>query len=142
MSIYFICYDLVTGEIISQKGVAYEEEIVMNTPEGQGIVLGEWDWQTHYVDIELSVPVLKPTVPEMTEASYDLSLLPAGASLVVTDPVGMETPIPAQEDTLELMDPGEWKVRVIDLPFPWIGFETVVVVSEPEPVEEPLGEET
>ena len=126
----FICYDLITGEILSQKGVPYEDEILPNVPEGCGHVLGEWDYQSYYVD--MGIPVLKPNVPVMVGATYDLSLLPAGSSLVITDPVGVDTIVDAQVDTLELTDPGTWYVRTDQLPFPWLGFETTIVI---EPVE-------
>lgn len=127
MSIYFICYDTGTGEITSQKGVAYEEEILPNVPAGRGHILGEWDHEIYHVDLVLEIPVLRPNIPVMVGATYDLSLLPAGSSLVITDPVGVETVIEAQVDTLELIDPGSWKVRS-DAPFPWINFDTEVTV--------------
>lgn len=86
---------------------------------------GEFDGADYYVIGGVATP--RPPVPPMTEATYDLSELPAGSSLIVTDPLGVETVIESQEDTLELMDVGVWKVRS-DAPFPWINFDVEITV--------------
>jgi len=121
---YFI---LETGEIIRINDVAEDSEIPMNQPEGCSFVQGEYDPEDWYVEPILQAPTARPMVPDMYISTYDLNLLPVGATLTITDENGFETVIPAQDDTLELTDAGAYKVHS-DSPFPHIDFNVEVIV--------------
>lgn len=126
--IKFVLFDTETGEITSNKTVLDGDEMAANVPEGRGVLVGSYDPATHYVDRAGPVALLRPVVPVMQGATYDLAQLPSGANLVVIDPVGFSTDVAAQDDTLELTDPGEYRVRS-DCPFPYVNFEEVVTVQ-------------
>ena len=127
MSLTFSCYDTVTGEITAVKSVADETEVVLNVPEGRGHVMGELDRQSQYVDLEMHAVRARPVIAPMAGSTYDLSRLPTGSVFVITDEVGVSTEVPAQDDLLELVDPGIYRVRSRS-PFPWIDFDVEVIV--------------
>ncbi|MFT7596616.1 MAG: hypothetical protein ACI8R4_003952, partial [Paracoccaceae bacterium] len=122
-------YTLTSGEIVMISDLLGEAEVAANQPPSCGYVSGDedTDYRTQYVDLNTLVLTDKPLVPVMASGTYDLSVLAAGASLVVTDEVGVSTEVPTQADTLELTDPGSWRVRSIS-PFPWIDFDVEVIV--------------
>ncbi|MCB1365619.1 MAG: hypothetical protein KDK02_15990 [Rhodobacteraceae bacterium] len=124
--IQFTTYDLNTGRILSTKQVRSVEEVALNTPTGQGCVPAHYESKDHYVVDGAAMP--RPTISPMTGATYDLSTLPTGAKLIITDPVKHETEVAAQNDTLKLVDAGAYRVRSAS-PFPWIDFDTTVEVS-------------
>jgi len=127
MSLTFSCYDIATGEITAVKSVADETEVVLNVPEGRGHVIGELDRHSQYVDPATQAVRARPVIAPMTRSSYDLSTLPAGSMIVVTDEVGVSTEVPAQVDMLELVDVGTYQVRSRS-PFPWVDFDVEVIV--------------
>ena len=127
MNVTFSCYDTGTGEITAMKSVADETEVAINVPEGRNHVMGEMDRHSQYIDLETHAVLARPVIAPMTGASYDLSTLPTGSMIVVTDEVGVSTEVPAQADMLELTDAGSYRVRSIS-PFPWIDFDVEVVV--------------
>lgn len=92
---------------------------------GESYVSGRFMGSDHYVEDNEVLP--RPVLQPMAGAIYDLSSLPAGAKLVVTDPVGVVTEVPAQEDTLELIDAGAWRVRSVS-PFPHVDFDVEVLI--------------
>ncbi len=125
MNLTFSCYDIATGEITAVKSVANESEVVLNVPEGRGHVMGELDRYSQYVDPATQAVLARPVIAPMTGSSYDLSTLPTG-SVIVTDEVGVSTEVPAQDDMLELIDPGTYQVRSHS-PFPAIDFDVEVI---------------
>lgn len=127
MSVTFSCYDIATGEITAVKSVADETEVVLNLPEGRGHVMGELDRHAQYVDPITQTVLARPVIAPMRGASYDLSTLPIGSMIVVTDEVGVSTNVPAQDDTLELTDAGVYQVRS-QSPFPAIDFDGEMIV--------------
>lgn len=122
-------YTLKTGEITMVSDLTGWAELAINQPPSCGYVAGDDDTDraTQYVDLDRLALTDKPLVPVMETGTYDLSALARGAKLVVTDPVGVSTEVPAQEDKLELTDSGTWRVRSIS-PFPWIDFDVEVIV--------------
>ena len=127
MSLTFSCYDTVTGEITAVKSVADETEVVLNVPEGRGHVMGELDRQSQYVDPVTHAVRARPVIAPMTGVIYDLSTLPVGSAIIVTDEVDVSTEVPAQYDMLELTDPGTYRVSS-QSPFPAIDFDVEVIV--------------
>ena len=122
-------YTLATGEIVMISDLLDKGEVAANQPPSCGYVSGDddTDYRAHYVDLKTLALTDRPLVPVMLSATYDLSTLPAGSVIVVTDEVGVSTEVPAQADMLELIDPGTYRVRSIS-PFPWIDFDVEVVV--------------
>lgn len=127
MSVDATFYDTTTGELVATVVLADEAEVIQNVQSGQGYVLEELDPATQYFDLVATAPAVRPVVPVMTGATYDLSQLPAGGKIVVTDEEGATTDVPAQADTLELTDAGAYGVRS-ECPFPAIDFDTEVIV--------------
>jgi len=121
-----------TGKILDVKDLQDEVEIEQNRPTGLDSVLTteETEWQTYYVDIlaDPKVVLPRPGVPPMTVATYDLNQLQPVAKLMITDEEGFETEIAAQDDTLELTEAGVYTVRSFDSPFPFLDFETKVII--------------
>jgi hypothetical protein len=127
--IYFTCYDLITGELTSVKGVSNSDEALANVPDGRGAVSGMWETETHFVDVDGTKSVLaRPVVPVMDGPTYELSDLLEGAKLVVTDEEGFASEVLAQSDTLEIIEAGLYQVRS-ESPFPWIDFDIEVIVA-------------
>ncbi len=126
--IYFTCYDLITGEIkLVRIAQPPDEQPGDGVPDGMGWLLGTPHPDTHYIDPATVVVTERPVVPPMTGATYDLNQLSAGGVLTVTDEEDVVTEIPAQDDTLELTDPGLYQVRSVSL-FPYIDFEAEIIV--------------
>lgn len=126
--IIFSCYELGSGKFTCIKQVLGSDEMLINVPDQRGAVLGRWDTDAHYVDVLGANETLpRPVVAPMTAFTYDLATLPSGAKLVVTDVEGVSTDVPAQIDTLELIDGGTYQVKSVS-PFPYIDFEVEVIV--------------
>jgi hypothetical protein len=114
-----------TGRIVQVSDLYADAEIAMNQPAGCAFLPGDHDAGTIY--IAEGAPTPRPVVPPMAGNPYDLSLLPEGTVLVVTDEVGVSTEVPAQDERLVLTDPGTYRVRSVS-PFPWIDFAAEVTV--------------
>jgi len=80
-----------------------------------------------YYDAASGLVADRPTVPTPT-ASYDLTQLPAGTVVTVTDESGTTHQITDLSDTLTLEGPQTYRVQV-DPPFPYIAVDTTVEVA-------------
>ena len=120
-------YLTATGEIIRINDVGGDAEIPMNQPEGCSFIQGDYSPAEWYIEPLLQTPTLRPHVSVMTLATYDLNLLPGSSALTITDPEGVLTEVPAQDDTLELIDAGTYRIKSFT-PFPYIDFNTEVTV--------------
>jgi len=92
---------------------------------GETQAAGWGDPATQYVTE--SGPTDRPTIPTPT-AIYDLTQLPAGTVVTVTDESGTVYEITDLSDTLTLEGPQTYRVQV-DPPFPYIAVDTTVEVA-------------
>lgn len=80
-----------------------------------------------YYNAALDLVADRPTVTTPT-ASYDLTQLPSGTVVTVTDESGTVYAITDLSDTLTLEGPQTYRVQV-DPPFPYIAVDTTVEVA-------------
>lgn len=130
-----VCLFDQTGRIFAAMRIIRYSEIpaaLAHQAPGTGFLIGDCSPDTHYADLSgksgEAVAAARPKAALIdTGAGFDLSNLPEGGVLIVTDPVGFETRIPAADDVLELTDPGTYRIRS-DCPWPWINFDQEVAV--------------
>lgn len=114
-----------TGEILRVNEMQDAVEILETLRAGEDWIAGEFNTKTHWVNNGSAEA--RPHVPEPTGAEYDLSQLPAGAELHVTDEEGFTTVIAAQNDTLQLTEAGTYRMYSVS-PFPYLDFDVEVTV--------------
>lgn len=129
--IEFSLYDPATGKIVSTKSVASQAELLKNIPEHLAPLPGAFPGSEWYVTGGFLRH--RPKITPMVDMWYDLSILPAGTILHVTDEEGVTTEVPAQTDILELVDAGTWRIRS-EAPFPYVDFDTTITVTPEEGV--------
>ncbi|MBY6138519.1 hypothetical protein KUV26_03645 [Leisingera daeponensis] len=114
-----------TGEILRANDLQDVIEILECLRDGEDWVTGAYSPQTHYVVGGAAAE--RPAVPVPAGSVYDLSQLPVGAKLTVTDEEGYSTVLSAQQDILELVDAGSYRLRSVS-PFPYLDFDVEVTV--------------
>lgn len=121
----FSVYSVTSGQFLRVCTTSSAALVADDIDVDEAFVAGRFMGADHYVESGVVLP--RPVLHPMVGASYDLSGLPAGAKLLVTDPVGVVTEIPVQEDTLELIGEGAWRVKSVS-PFPHVDFDVEVLI--------------
>lgn len=114
----FTVYHTSTGEVIARNTVTHLYQLESGVPDGPyTYVLGEAP-KDHYVDPVSEEFVVRPTIPAFVNP-YDLTLLPAGTEISVTDESKTETLITELTDSLTLVGPQTYQIK-INPPFPYM----------------------
>lgn len=126
MSKQFVIYDLSTGQVLVNRVTRDEVKLVNDyLLTGNGYVEGEANSDAEYVNDGVIVP--RPTLPSLS-ASYDLTAMPIGTVIYVTDESDTRHEITELTETLILQGPQTYIVRV-NPPFPYVPIETKLEVS-------------
>lgn len=123
--ISYIVYHLQTGKIMARNRVSYESQVGLGISSEFGTIVGEAT-PNSYVDIATQNIVPQPTVPEFN-TPYDLTVLPNGTVVKITDESGIIHEIPDLSEALILEGPQTYRVQV-NPPFPYIGVDTTVEI--------------
>lgn len=126
MNTQFTVYDALTGEVLARNSVAREEYITYAVKDGQSYVIGEAP-EDSYVDVLTKTFADRPTLPEPSD-NYDLTALPSGTVVKVTDSLGTEYEITDLSEDLILEGPETYQFQVKP-PFPYIPIRTTVEVA-------------
>lgn len=126
MRIHFAVYDTSSGEIRSVNAVSYEHQLTLYEAPGVALLPGNPP-DNHYVDLDALEFAERPSVPTPT-ASYDLTALPEGTTVTVTDESNTDHTITDLTETLTLEGPQVYQVRVAP-PFPYMPADQTVEVT-------------
>lgn len=118
-------YNSATGEISAVISSGRQEIIDLNTKDSESWIDGEAPKDT-YIDLSTLSFIDRPTLPEPSE-NYDLTALPSGTVVKITDSLGTEYEITDLTESLTLEGPETYAFHV-DPPFPYIAIRTTVEV--------------
>ena len=124
----FCVFETATGRIL--YSVDLQDNAVTDfqsaLPSGQGMTAITTHPNGDVEYISEGEIVARPSLPPFS-ASYDLTALPAGTVLTITDESGTDHEITDLTDTLILEGPETFQVKVIP-PFPHISIRTTIEV--------------
>lgn len=125
-AIEYTVYETVTGKISAIGAVSYTEQLELVKNENQEIKLGKGSWDDY---VNLTTLEFKPR-PNVLEPSalYDLTQLPSGSVVTVTDESKTVYTITDLSELLTLTGPQKYEVKV-EPPFPYKAVEKTVEVS-------------
>ena len=118
-------YNSATGEISAVISSGREEIINLNTKDSESWIEGEAPKDT-YVNLSTLSFIDRPRLPEPSE-NYDLTALPSGTIVKITDSLGTEYEITDLTESLILEGPETYAFHV-DPPFPYSAIRTTVEV--------------
>lgn len=118
-------YNSATGEISAVISSGRGEIINLNTKDSESWIEGEAPKDT-YVNLSTLSFIDRPRLPEPSE-NYDLTALPSGTIVKITDSLGTEYEITDLTESLILEGPETYAFHV-DPPFPYIAIRTTVEV--------------
>ena len=119
-------YNSATGEISAVISSGREEIINLNTKDSESWIEGEAPKDT-YVNLSTLSFIDRPRLPEPSE-NYDLTALPSGTIVKITDSLGTEYEITDLTESLILEGPETYQFQVKP-PFPYIPIRTTVEVT-------------
>lgn len=120
----YVVYKNDTGEITNWRIV--ENESMAKASPDCSILEGQPS-MTSYVDTETMEFKERPELPEFSNP-YDLTALPSGTIVKITDSLGTEYEITDLTESLILEGPETYALYV-DPPFPYIAIQTTVEVA-------------
>lgn len=130
--IHYALVKMDTGEVVKCGSASKERMLLLPELEGPGLELfmtfpEQANEETYMLDTANDQWIERPTLPEPS-ASYDLTALPPGTVVTVTDESSTVHEITDLSETLILEGPQKYRVKV-DPPFPYQRLKTTVEVA-------------